>query len=241
MKQRRFQFRNLGITRGALVVLGLTLGVSLIWLMSKKEARDTISEWAIASPSNVFENGHVWTLLTSPLLETSFISLLFLAFVMWMFIPTLERFWGTARFYRFVIVTSLAGTVCGTLAGWALGTNYAITGLSPFMYASFVAFGMIYAKQPVQFFGVLPLTGRQLMYGILGFVTLFVVLQKMWAQGAAFAGAMGLAALMVSKFSPGLAWKKWRIQRARAKLTVMQGGAGGASSKKRPDEQKYLN
>jgi hypothetical protein len=41
----------------------------------------------------------------------------------------------------------------------------------------------------------------------------------------------------VSKFSPGLAWKKWQIRRARAKLTVMQGGA----AKKRPDEQKYLN
>lgn len=236
--KRRFQFSNLGITRGALVVLGLELGVSLIWLLSKQDARATIAEWGIASPSNVFEHGRVWTLLTSPLIETKFISLLMLAFVLWMFIPTLERFWGTARFYRFVLATSLAGTLCGTFVGWLLGTDYPITGLSPFLYASFVAFGIVYAKQPVQFFGVLPLTGRQLMYGILGFLALFVVLQRLWAEGAAFAGAMLVAALMVSKFSPGLAWKKWRIQRARAKLTVMQ---GGVVSKKRPDEQKYLN
>ena len=45
-----------------------------------------------------------------------------------------------------------------------------IFGLSPFMYASIVAFGIVYARQPVQFFGVLPLTGRQLMYGFIGFV-----------------------------------------------------------------------
>ncbi|MFN0246760.1 MAG: rhomboid family intramembrane serine protease [Kofleriaceae bacterium] len=241
MKQRRFQFSNLGITRGALVVLGLTLGMSLLWLLSKQEARIALGAWTLATPSNVFENGRVWTLLTSPLIETKFISLLFLGLVMWMFVPTLERFWGTARFYRFVVVTSVVGTTCGTLVGWALGSNVLIAGLSPFLYASFVAFGMVYAKQPVQFFGVLPLTGRQLMYGILAFVTLYVVLQQAWAEGASFAGAMVAAALMVSKFSPGLLWKKWRIRRARAKLTVMQGGQGGASSKKRPDDQKYLN
>lgn len=237
MKQRRFQLSNLGITRGALVVLGLELGVSLIWLMSRQDARTSIGQWALAYPTNVFERGRVWTLVTSPLLETSFVSLLFLAFTMWMFVPTLERFWGTARFYRFVIATSVAGTLCGTLVGWLLGIEQPIAGLSPFVYASFVAFGIVYAKQSVQFFGKLPLTGRQLMYGILGFLTLFVVLQQDWAQGAAFAGAIGTAALMVSKVSPALLWKKWRIRRARAKLTVMQ---GGAAPKKR-DEQKYLN
>lgn len=237
MKQRRFKLSNLGITRGALIVLGLELGVSLIWLLSNKEARAELGPWILTYPSNVFENGRVWTLITSPLLEVSFVSLLMLAFVLWMFIPTLERFWGTARFYRFVIATSLAGTICGNLVGWALGVDYPIAGLSPFIYASFVAFGIVYARQPVQFFGVLPLTGRQLMFGIMAFLALYIGLQQLWALGAAFAGAMLTSALMVSKFSPGLAWKKWQIRRARAKLTVMQGGA----AKKRPDEQKYLN
>jgi hypothetical protein len=42
----------------------------------------------------------------------------------------------------------------------------------------------------VQFFGVLPLTGRQLMYGYLAFLLLFVVLQQS-GRRAAFAAAMG--------------------------------------------------
>jgi membrane associated rhomboid family serine protease len=237
VKQRRFQLSNLGITRGALIVLGLELGVSLIWLVSNQQARAEMSPWIVSYPSNIFEHGRVWTLLTSPLLEDKFVSLLMLGFVLWMFIPTLERFWGTKRFYRFVIATSVAGTTCGALVGWALGQDIAVSGLSPFIYASFIAFGIVYAKQPVQFFGVLPLTGRQLMYGIIGFLILYIGLQRHWVEGAGYAGAMLTAALMVSKFSPGLAWKKWQIRRARAKLTVMQGGA----AKKRPDEQKYLN
>ena len=123
-------------------------------------------DWLAATPDNVFHHGRVWTLVTSPLLEIDFLSLLLSLFMLWMFVPTLERFWGTTRFYRFVAVTSIAGTVAGTLVGFALGREVPIVGLSPFVYASVVAFGVVYARQPVQFFGVLPLSGRQMMYEI---------------------------------------------------------------------------
>lgn len=236
--RRRFSFSNLGITRGALIVLGLEVGLSLVWLLSNLEARATIAEWALATPSNVFEHGRVWTLVTSPFLEVSFLGLLLHGFVLWMFVPTLERFWGTARFYRFVAITSLVGTTVGTFVGFLLASDHPIYGLNPFIYASIVAFGIVYARQPVQFFGVLPLTGRQLMYGFIGFLILFVGLQQLWEQGAAFAAAMLTAALMTSKLSPGLAWKRWRIARARAKLTVMQGGQPSAAKKR---EEKYFN
>jgi len=240
-EQRRFQFASLGITRGALIVAGLELGLSLVWLLSNQEARISFAEYLVATPSNVFELGRVWTLATSPFLELDFLGLILHMLMLWMFVPTLERFWGTGRFYRFVAITSLAGTVAGTLAGLALGSSHvAISGLNPFIYGSIVAFGIIYARQPVQFFGVLPLTGRQLMYGFIGFQILFVTLQGLWAQGAGIAGGMVAAALMTSKrWSPGLAWRRWRISRARAKLTVMQGGQTAKPSKR--DEQKWLN
>ena len=198
-----------------------------------------LAEWLVASPSQVFDHYRVWTLVTSPLLEINFISLLFTGLMMWMLMPTLERFWGTARFLRFAVITSLAGTIVGTLAGLALGSDVPITGLAPMIYGGVVAFGVIYARQPVQFFGVLPLSGRQFMYGILAFVTLFVVLQQLWAQGAAFAAAMIVAAIMTSKkWSPSLAWKRWRIARARKRLSVLE---GGAKRQKPRDEHRFLN
>ena len=238
-ERQRFNFASLGITRGALIVAGLELGLSLVWLLSNKEARISFAEYMVATPENVFEHGRVWTLVTSPFLELDFLGLILHVMMLWMFVPTLERFWGTARFYRFVAITSLAGTLFGTLTGLALGASHtAIAGLNPFIYGAIVAFGIIYARQPVQFFGVLPLTGRQLMYGFIGFQILFVTLQGLWAQGAAVAAGMVAAALMTSKrFSPGLAWRRWRIQRARAKLTVMQGGKPAVKR----DEQKWLN
>jgi hypothetical protein len=78
------------------------------------------------------------------------------------------------------------------------------------------------------------------MYGIIGFVLFFVVIQQFWALGAAFAGSMIAAAVMTSKkLSPGLAWKRWRIARARAKLSVIEGGK--PKEPKKPAEQKWLN
>lgn len=238
--KQRLRFGGPQITRGALIIAGLEVGLSLVWLLADRATRISLSQWLEATPANVFEHGRVWTLATGVFLERDFIGLVLHVAVLWMFVPTLERFWGTARFYRFVAITSLAGT----LAGCALGLlttnlNVPISGLSPFIYASIVAFGIVYARQPVQFFGVLPLTGRQLMYGFLAFVALFVVATQAWEQGAAFGAAMLAAALLTSKrWSPRLMWKRWRIPRARARLKVMSGGKPAAAPR---DEHKWLN
>lgn len=239
--QQRFRFRGLRITRGALIVAGLELGLSLVWLVSDLATRAQLSAWLEATPANVFEHGRVWTLATGVFLERDFIALLLHVVMLWMFVPTLERFWGTLRFYRFVAITSLVGTLAGCALGFALGhMNVAISGLNPFIYASIVAFGIVYARQPVQFFGVLPLTGRQLMYGFLAFLTLYVVATQRWEHGAAFGAAMLTAAIITSKrWSPSLAWKRWRIARARARLKVMSGGKGHVPPAR--DEHKWLN
>jgi membrane associated rhomboid family serine protease len=254
--RRAGRFDALRITRGAMVVIGLEIGLSLVWLLSDELTRRRLGEYIAATPENVFEHYRVWTLATGVFLETRFLGLLLHGLVMWMFVPTLERFWGTARFYRFFAVTSLVGTLAGTSMGLLTGPrDVAINGIDPFIYASIVAFGIVYARQPVQFFGVLPLTGRQLMYGFIGFLVLFVGLQQLWPLGAAFAAAMLAAAVMTSKrWSPGLAWRRWRIARARAKLAVLDGGVkpgrsdkppGSSPSKSKPpgsgDDSKWLN
>jgi membrane associated rhomboid family serine protease len=235
----RRDWKQLKITRGALVVLVAQLVMSLLWVFANKELKADIAQWVIATPSNVFEHGRVWTLVTTSLVEIDFIALVLSVLVMWMFVPTLERFWGTNRFYRFVAITSVAGALAGTLLGLATGREYPICGLSPFVYASIVAFGIVYARQQVEFSFYIRMTGRQLMYGFLGFLILFVAIQGLWEKGASFAGAMLAAAVMTSKkWSPGLAWRRWRIARARARLSVLEGGAP-----KRPkrDEERYIN
>jgi membrane associated rhomboid family serine protease len=238
---QRSRFSGLRITRGALIILGLEVGLSLVFLASPEKTQKLFLDYLMATPANVFVHGRVWTLVTGVFVEPKLLALLLHALVMWMFVPTLERFWGTGRFYRFVAITSLVGTAAGCAVGYALGDPGAMMGgLDPFIFAAIVAFGIVYARQPVQFFGVLPLTGRQLMYGILAFLALAIVLSRRWSDGAAYATAMLAAAVLTSKrWSPTLAWKRWRIARARARLTVMSGGKARSSPPR--DEHKWLN
>ena len=239
MARGRLQLGNLGITRGALVVGLLEIIASVLFLANEVDTRARIAEYMAATPSNVFEHGRVWTLATSALLQPNFLALLLHAFVLWQFAPIMERFWGTPRFYRFAAITAVAGNLAGVLLGLALGREVAVTGLDAFILALIVAFGVTYGRQPVQFFGVLPLTGRQMMTGFLVLSLVVTLALQHWELGAAEAGACLAAVVLTSKnWNPGLRWKRWRIARARAKLAVLEGGR--ANPKKR-DEQKWVN
>ncbi|MDB4955349.1 MAG: hypothetical protein JWO36_2918 [Myxococcales bacterium] len=246
MSKLRQQLKAARITRGALVIAVLQLVLSLAWLMFiDLPTRAELAPWVLATPQSVFHQGHVWTLLTSPLIEPDFIGLVMTMLVLWMFVPTLEKFWGTSRFYRFVIVTSVAGTLGGTLMGLATGRPVMIAGLAPFVYASIVAFGILYARQPVEFSFYIRMTGRQLMLGFMAFLVLFVTIQGKWEQGAAFAAAILSAVVMTSKrWSPSLALRRWRIARARARLSVIDGGAlktPPSPKKKKRSDERFIN
>ena len=236
--------RRYNITRGVMLLVFLEVGMSLVYVLSPPDTRALIENYLFATHRNVWEHGRVWTLLTGALIEPGFFSVLLHALLLAGLFPTLERFWSTPRFLRFAVITSLIGTLAGTAIGFATGnTGVAIVGLNPFVNAGIVAFGIVYARQPVQFMAILPLTGRQLMYGFMGFLSLSVLLRGDWDNGAAWGSAMVAAAVMTSKrWSPSLMWKKWRIARARARLTVMQGGVPGSGrAKPKRDEQRWLN
>ena len=240
-QRRRFDVSQLRITRGALILLFLQAGLSIVWLLSDQPVRDDLTSLLAATTDQVWREGKVWTLLTGPILEPSLPSLLFQALVLWMFVPTLERWWGTKRFLIFAVATSLAGTIVGTAAGLLTGRDAPVVGYDPFVYGAIVAFGILYARQPVQFFGVIPMTGRQLMIGIIAFVSLFVILGRQWELAAGYAAAMGLGALLASgQWNPRLWWYRWRHRRARAKLEVLDGGRARTPRRTRTDDS-YLN
>ncbi len=212
---------------------------TLAYLLLDLPTRAVLDHWLVASGSQVFFHGKVWTLLTTSLFELDFIALIVGCLMLWMFVPTLERFWGTSRFYRFVLVSSVAGNLVGCAIGLAVAPDMPVAGFSPMIWGSIVAFGILYARQPVQFSYYLHVTGRQLMIGFIVVLSLYVLLGQQWVKGASFAGGMICAAVMTSKrWSPGLAWRKWRIARARARLAVIE---GGQKTPPKRDEKRWLN
>jgi membrane associated rhomboid family serine protease len=226
------------ITRGALTLLFISAGLSLLYLLGTDELRVQMGTWLTATSDSVWGELYIWQVLTSPLLETQFISLLFQAFMLWMFMPALERWWGTRRFLWFAVYTSITGVLVGTLVGSFLAPvagGHAISGLDPFIFAGIVAYGVLFSRQPVRFFGVLPMTGKQLTIGIVAFVGLFIVLGQAWAEGAAYASAMLVAFFMTSdKASPRLWLLKRKQKRIRRHLKLVRDGEDG-------DRKRWMN
>ena len=219
----RFSWGNTKIPRGALYLMAAEVGLSLVYLMLEDAQRLDMLTYLAATSHSVWTEFKVWTLVSSPLLQNEFLPLVFHALILWMFVPTLERWWGTKKFLLFALYTSLAGTVAGTLAGLGFHDGGVVLGLDPFIYASIVAYGVLYSDQPVQFFGVLPMTGKQLMIGIIGFCALFIVLGRQWSLGAAYTASMLVAWLLTSgRWNPRLWWLKHQQKKVRRHLKLVR-------------------
>lgn len=225
-------FSQARITKGALWLLLIELGFSLVALFASDEGKALIVDYLVATDTNVWKDFKVWTLVTTMFVEPRFIGLLFHGLIMWMFMPALEKWWGTKRFLYFAVGTSATAALIGTLAGSFMAGGGAIAGLDAFIFASIVAYGVVFARTQVYFFAVLPMTGKQLAWGMTAFVTLMVVLQRDWATGAGWASAMLLAFWLTNGLNPRLWWLQWRQRRVRRKLKVIRGGN---------DKSKWMN
>lgn len=237
-----------GISRGALYLLFATAGCSLVFLISTESAQADLAAWLIATDQSIWGGYRFWQLVTSPLIETNLISLLFEGLMLWMFLPALERWWGMKRFLTFAAYTSIPAVVVGTLVGLSIGAEgltkvggiavagTPINGLDPFIFAGIAAYGVLFSDRKVQFFGVLPMTGKQLAIGISLFTLAFILIGQAWAEGAAMATAMIIAVLVTTgKLAPRLWWLKWKQKRIRRHLKVVP----GESKKKK--KKRYLN
>jgi membrane associated rhomboid family serine protease len=233
------QFR---ITKVAMVLLFALVGLSLVFAMSTEAAQARMATWLVPTPSSVWREGKVWTLITGVFLEVRLLTLVFEGLMIWMMLPALERWWGPRRFLMFVGATALAGTIAGTLMGLVTGRDMPILGLDPTLFAAAIAFGILYARQPIQFFGVLPMTGRQFMYGMIGLVTFFILMGQAWEEGASMAAAMLIAAGLTSGvLDPIATFRRWRYKRARAHLSVVPPPPTVPKPRRGKTDERWLN
>lgn len=230
------------ITKGCLYLLLGLLGLSFFFLLSKGEMQAEIGRFAAASGQSLWLDFKIWQIFTSPFLEVEFVGVLFQGFMLWFFLPSLERWWGTKRFLKFAAYTSVTGVVVGTMAAVLIPSipdTQLISGLDPLVYGSIIAYGTLFANQPIRFFGVIPMTGRQLTIGITGFMLVMVVIGQNWAEGAAFISAMVAAWLLTNgNWTPKIWLLKRKQKRLRRHLKVVR---EGDKPKKSSKPTKWLN
>jgi membrane associated rhomboid family serine protease len=233
----RLQLRG-RLTRGAAWLVGIVAVPFLLLLFGNAAFKQSMLEWLLLTPYAAFHDFQLWKLATSAVIypQSAALALLLDGLMLFLFVPTIERWWGTKRFITFVIATSLVGNFAAAAVGFALAPGVPLFGLGPFIFASVVAFGVLFADQPVQLFGVMPIKGKSLAIGAVALQALMVLLEREWVRGAGAFAAMGLAYIMTSGgWTPNLWWLKLRKWRLRRKLGVLEGG------KKPPDKQKWIN
>jgi len=227
--QRGFGMGQGKITPGAKALLVATVAASLGFAVSPEGVRAELVRWLTATDESVWHSFYLWQLVTTALIPVrpdgtlDFVGLIFQGLMLWMFLPTLESWWGRNRFLSFALWTTVAGSVAGTLVGLALPGVQAVSGIDPFVFAGVVAFGVLFSDREVRFFGAVPMTGKHLTIGMSAFVAVFIVIGQQWAEGASMAAAVLLAVgLTTGKFAPKLWYLKWKQKRIRRKLRVVR-------------------
>jgi len=149
--------------------------------------------------------GEVWRLFTAPLMHNpsgdvghiigAMIGLYFLS-------PSLEEEWGTARFLRFLLISSVLAYALQMFVSLALPREIADKlvppywfGSTPAMSAIAIAFAMSFKGRVVRLFFVLPVSSRGLIIFVVGMAVLLLI-----------AGALGPAGLIAPFFGMLFGW-----------------------------------
>ena len=220
-------------------LIGINVATFLLYVFATAEVKAGLLRWLVLTPG-ALAAGEVWKLVTTIFFNDEGVAFFLDILVLWLFVPTLERAWGRRRFLTFFAVTSLVGNLVAALFGVAFGPHAVpIIGMGPFIYGAIAAFGVEWAEQPVQFFGVIPMKGKTLAIGVSVVMLLAVALNGDWLHGAGYLGAIA-AALVFAGWSPRVwllrlrrARQKWRLR----KYTVLRGGAGRRDG----DKPRWMN
>lgn len=192
------------------------------------------------TPAAVIESFWLWQPFTYMFLHAGLTHLVFNMLALWMFGVELEKLWGTeafARFYLFCGLGAAATTTVAALLPFGFADFLYITptvGASGAIYGLLAAFGILFANRPIYMYFLFPVPARIFVL-ITGAITLLLSVTSAGGQMAHLAHLGGLLTgwLLLNRGRGGLTAElkyrctKWRLQRARRKFGVHQGGRDG--------------
>jgi membrane associated rhomboid family serine protease len=153
----------------ALVVINLL--VFLVWQVSLRSPQlyDFMRYNFVISIAHLLD-GRVWTLVTAAVSQMDLVHLLFNMMVLYSFGPVIERLLGSRRFVWFYLGAAAFSSLCHCIttvllqrgAVPALGASGVMTGL-------LLIFALLFPRQTILIFGVIPVPA---LIGVLGFVGL---------------------------------------------------------------------
>jgi len=191
-----------------------------------------LAAWGILVPAAVLE-GEIWRLVTWTFLDRDPIGLIFAALMLLSFGRDLAWAWGSRRLFLTWLGFGAASGLAAVLLALAIPMPSAWSGPWALVLALMVAWGLLFPERQMSFWGVLPLTGRNLVWLTIGGTLFYGAFSGLRAMAPHLA-AQGLMLLWFRGLSLRGAWQSFRIwlgerrmrRRARHLRVVKKNGKG---------------
>ena len=166
----------------------------------------------LLSPHDVVNSFQVWRLLTYAFLHDvgSPMHVIFNALLLYMMGPQLEDRWGEKRFLLFLLVAILLGGILVTLAYLVGISNALVVGFSAATVALIIAWGLTFTTQQIFILGIIPITGKQLVYVTIGLEILYAVSANSISSAAHFGGILAGVIFTLGLYKPRRIKQIWR-------------------------------
>jgi membrane associated rhomboid family serine protease len=201
--------------------------------------------WLGLVPRDVLTRGALWQPFTYMFVHAGVFHILFNMLSLWMFGTDLERMWGSRFFVRYYLVAGLGGALTQILLGFVPGTwgevfYYTQTvGASGAIFGLLLAYAVFFGERTTLMYFVFPIQAKYMVM-IIGAIALYSAATGTGSGVAHTAHLGGLAAgwLYLRGRRMRLAaeiqyrFSRWRINRARKRFDVHDGG-------RRDDRPKY--
>lgn len=203
-------------TSGVTKFLILIIASYLIFSVGSRTALGAaVYDAMMLSPYRVINSFELWRLFTYAFLHDlgSPMHVIFNALALYMIGTPLEERWGEQRFLIFVVVAILLGALLVVLSYLVGLSNARVVGLSAATIGLVIAWGMTFSDQQIFIFGIIPLTGRQLVYTTIGLEILYAVSSSSISSAAHFGGILAGFIFTLGLYKPKRLKQMWQSRR----------------------------
>lgn len=151
------------------LLIGLTLGASIIGAVGFRNGLATVVESAALAPASVF-HGEVWRLFTWVFFEGEPLYLILACLALYWFGRDLTQAWGPLRFLTtYLLLAGMTGlVVCLIARVWPSVMASEYIGPLAMVDGLIIAWALLHPHRDVFVYFVLPLRGRNLIYATIG-------------------------------------------------------------------------
>lgn len=143
---------------------------------------------------------------------------IFNCLLLYMIGPQLEDRWGEKRFLIFVLTAIVLGALLVILCFLIGLSGGVVVGFSAATVGLLVAWGLAFPDQQMYIFGILPLTGRNMVYLTIGLEILFAFSASSTSSAAHFGGIITAFIFSFGLYKPSKFIQMWRQAKMKKNL-----------------------